>query len=49
MPILEMSGFDTQHDAMAAIDMVVEDYEGGFISGIEFIHAVKAINVEWKI
>lgn len=47
--IIDMSGFDTQQDAMAAIDMLVEDYEGGFISGIEFIMGVKAVNVEWKI
>lgn len=47
--ILNMTGFDTQSDAMSAIDMVVEDYQNGFMSGIEFITAVKAINIEWKI
>jgi hypothetical protein len=49
MPALDMTGLDTQGDAMAAIDMMVEDYDNGFISGIELIHAVKAINTEWKI
>ena len=42
-----MSGFDTQSDAMAAIDMLVQDHENGFISGIEFIMGVKAVNIEW--
>jgi hypothetical protein len=47
--ILEMTDFKTQSDPMAAIDMVLEEYENGFISGIELIHAVKAINTEWHI
>ena len=47
--ILEMSDFKTQSDPMSAIDMVLEEYENGFMSGIELIHAVKAINTEWHI
>ena len=47
--ILDMSSFDTQSDAMAAIDMLVEDYDNGMISGIEFIVGVKAVNTEWSI
>ena len=47
--IIDMSGFDTQHDAMAAIDMLLEEYEEGFISGIELIFGIKAVNTEWKI
>lgn len=45
--ILDMSGFDTQADPMAAIDMLIQDYEQGFISGIELIMGVKAVNIEW--
>jgi hypothetical protein len=47
--ILEMTDFKTQSDPMAAIDMMIEEYEQGWISGIELIHAVKAINIEWHI
>lgn len=46
--ILDMSGLDTQSDAMGAVDMMIQDYEEGFMSGIEFITAIKAINCEWK-
>ncbi len=44
-----MSGLDTQTQAMEAIDMFVEDYENGFISGMELIMGVKAIHQEWRI
>lgn len=47
--IIDMSGFDTQSDPMAAIDMLLEEYSDGFISGIELIMGVKAVNAEWKI
>lgn len=47
--IIDMTGFNTQSDAMAAIDMLVEDYDNGMISGIEFIMGVKAVNTEWSM
>ena len=47
--ILDMSGLNTQTDAMNAIGMFIEDYENGFVSGIEFIMAVKAVHTEWSI
>ena len=47
--VLDMEGLDTQADAMAAIGMLIDDYDAGFMSGIEFITAVKAVSVEWSI
>lgn len=47
--IISMEGFNTQLDPMAAIGMLLEEYEEGFISGIEFISGVKAINTEWSL
>lgn len=46
--ILSMEGFKTQSDPMAAIDMLIEEYDNGFISGVELITGVKAINNEWS-
>lgn len=44
-----MSDLNTQNDAMGAIGMFIEDYDNGFMSGIEFITAVKAAHTEWSI
>ena len=47
--ILDMTGLDTQTKAMEAIEMFIEDYNNGFISGMELIMGVKAIHQEWRI
>lgn len=47
--ILDMSGLNTQTDAMNAIGMFIEDYENGFMSGIEFITGIKTVHTEWSI
>lgn len=47
--VLDMDGFDTQAYAMGAIEMLIGDYDAGFLSSVEFITAVKAVSTEWSI
>lgn len=48
MPVIDMTGLDTQLAPMKAIDEVLNDYAGGFINGKEALGIIDAINCEWK-
>lgn len=47
MPVLDMSGFDTQQAPMKAIDDVLKEYSQGFLSGVETLNAITAISIEY--
>jgi hypothetical protein len=48
MPVIDMTGFDTQLAPMKAIDEVLTDLDGGFINNREAIGIINAIVCEWK-
>lgn len=47
MPVIDMSGLDTQSAPMKAIDDVLKEYHQGFLSGIETLNVITAISIEW--
>lgn len=47
MPVIDMSGLDTQSAPMKAIDNILKEYHQGFLSGIETLNAITAISIEW--
>lgn len=49
MPVIDMSGFDTQRAPMDAIESVLNDYNGGFTNSVETLAIVNAIVTEWRI
>ena len=49
MPVINMSGFDTQKEPMKAIDEVLQDFYGDFINSREAIEIINAIMCEWKL
>jgi len=48
MPVIDLSGFDTQHDALSAIAEVLNDYHNGFTNAVETVSVVNAIVSEWR-
>jgi hypothetical protein len=48
MPVIDMTGFDTQLAPMKAIDEVLTDLYGGFINNKEALGIINAIVCEWK-
>lgn len=48
MPAINMSGLDTQTAPMGAVEDVVKDYVGGFLTATEAIDIVTAIVHEWR-
>jgi hypothetical protein len=48
MPVIDMTGLDTQLAPMKAIDEVVGDYTNGFINSKEALGIINAIVCEWK-
>lgn len=48
MPVIDMTGFDTQLAPMKAIDEVLTDLDGGFINNKEALGIINAIVCEWK-
>jgi hypothetical protein len=49
MPVIDLSGFDTQLAPMDAIAEALNDYHNGFTSSIETLGIISAITTEWKI
>lgn len=48
MPRIDMAGLDTQHAPMYAVEDVVNDCHGGFISPLEAVEIINAIVCEWR-
>lgn len=48
MPIIDMTGLDTQLAPMKAIDEVLADYYNGFINSKEALGIINAVNCEWR-
>ena len=48
MPVIDMTGLDTQIAPMKAIDEILTDYYEGSINSREAIEIINAINYEWK-
>jgi hypothetical protein len=48
MPVIDLTGLDTQVEAMSAISEVMGDYRRGFASGIETLSIIEAICIEWR-
>jgi hypothetical protein len=48
MPVIDMTGLQTQTAPMKAIDEVVGDYANGFINSKEALGIINAIVCEWK-
>lgn len=48
MPVIDMSGLDTQQAPMNAIAEVLNDYNGGFTNSVETLSIVNAIVSEWR-
>jgi hypothetical protein len=48
MPIIDMTGLDTQLAPMKAIHEVLSDYYNGFINSKEALSIVNAIACEWR-
>lgn len=48
MPVIDMTGLDTQQAPMDAICEVLNDYHGNFINSVEALGIINAVAVEWK-
>jgi hypothetical protein len=48
VPSIDIKGFDTQLDPMAAIAEVLNDYHGGFTNSVETVSIITAITTEWR-
>jgi hypothetical protein len=48
MPVIDLTGFDTQSAPMGAIAEVLNDYHGGFTNSVETLSIVNAIVTEWR-
>jgi hypothetical protein len=48
MPVIDMTGLDTQLAPMKAIDEILSDYANGFVSGKEALTLIDIVNYEWK-
>ena len=48
MPVIDLTGLDTQLEAMSAVSEIVGDYRRGFASGIEALSIIEAICIEWR-
>lgn len=47
--MIDLSGFDTQLDAMSAVCAVLDDWRNDYLSGIEALRIIDAIATEWSI
>lgn len=48
MPVIDMTGLDTQSAPMKAIDDILKEYHNGFLSGIEALNIISIVSIEWK-
>lgn len=48
MTMINLEGFNTQVAPMDAITEVLEDWDNGFVSGIEALRIIKAVTYEWN-
>ena len=48
MPVIDMTGLQTQIAPMNAIHEVLNDYTNGFINSKEALGIINAIACEWK-
>lgn len=48
MPVIDLTGIDTQLAPMYGIEEVLRDYRGGFASGVETLNIISAIVTEWR-
>lgn len=48
MPVIDMTGLDTQRAPMDAISEVLNDYHGNFINSVEALGIINAVAVEWR-
>jgi hypothetical protein len=48
MPVIDLTGIDTQLAPMVGIAEVLNDYRGGFASGVETLSIIEAIVTEWR-
>jgi hypothetical protein len=48
MPVIDMTGLDTQLAPMKAIHEVLSDYYNGFINSKEALGIINAIACEWR-
>lgn len=48
MPVINMTGLDTQSAPMAAIAEVLGDHYKGFTSSVETLNIINAITIEWR-
>lgn len=46
--IIDMAGVDTQVDAMSTVGEFLSEYDAGLMSGVELIHAVRAVWEGWS-
>mgnify|MGYP006921282247 CR=1 FL=1 len=47
MPVIDMTGLNTQQAPMKAIDEILKEYHQGFLSGPEAINIITAISIEY--
>lgn len=48
MPVIDMTGLNTQSAPMAAIEEVLKDHFNGFTSSAETLNIINAISIEWR-
>ena len=48
MPVINMTGLNTQVAPMDAIESILVDHQGGFINHVEALSIINAIVCEWR-
>lgn len=48
MPGIDLTGFDTQHKAAAAVAEVMSDWTEGYVTNREALGIINAIIHEWR-
>jgi len=48
MPVINMTGLNTQAAPMDAIESILVDHQGGFINHVEALSIINAIVCEWR-
>ena len=47
MPVIDMTGLNTQQAPMKAIDDILKEYHQGVLSGIEALNIISVISIEY--
>lgn len=48
MPVIDMTGLNTQSAPMDAISVILGDHYNGFINSTEAMGIINAIAIEWR-